>query len=755
MLTTANKNNTDSGQIVLNYETSSPGEFEQYLLNFIKSIASGDDLSQKEATDRFRQIRLLAYNKGYWPVFRKHFQPLQTVILKRHAKDQNPIYISKLITYPYLYLGKTFNYIQNKIEDILRLIDQSDNRSFIGNRIKQILPIVQACNKARILYEAMDNRYRNEEWIEAEIEDAGNLEKIIAKLRDVIVNDFVSYKSIDWIIYAIPFMYYHFNDCKGYYCSRRGYDYDSMEKFVDSMFSSVINEISVFSNQNRTLIGLHIENTLKVACHIITELLKDSLFYSEVITTAVESGCAKLLKTIHEDYLKTKKSDWLEVCARSRVASLAMHAQRYIEPDFKKIDDIYAKKMDAMLSLKRFQLHKSIFQSKPINCLFVPDDISGKILDCINQLAKEKAVIGDKIYHWTTQENLKNIIHSQFFYGNTALQRKMIFFTKNALHCSDVYNGDGNVICFAPYMVDPLALKEKEGVKLKKNLVRLTLDTRYFPTVAKYNQFFKLADFCSPVFSYSCVVSDFLKSTISKEDAFKLLGNPSSSYSIEWGVFLKISISGKEFPSDMKNRHKAVLAVEISLRNKTFKGILYKKDCIFYGNVSAINHFCLLKLFRLCRKDPEFYKELLEYLDSLPVDEIKKILTCFARSLVIYSEYNFNARLPLTHNLISEAYLVKENKLMNLNASNNEEYQGSIQKLLQQLELEDDKRGEQWKKLKNPVLKTENGCIYGSDSTFFGGNMFGNLDHHPGDFKEEIEDSSLASVAAVSSVTVA
>ena len=291
-------------------------------------------------------------------------------------------------------------------------------------------------------------------------------------------------------------------------------------------------------------------------------------------------------------------------------------------------------------SMKRYQLHQQIFQTNPdkynnlslIN--FVPDK---RLRNIIHELTAMPAIINNKVYHWTTISNLKNILHDGYLYGNQYLSHRGIKFDKNTLSPCDISNGDGNVICLSPCLVDP-TLFDKNG-QLKKELVRLTLDLNNLDQVNQfghYNQFAKIYDLRTKSYEYRVQLNDKLSITFFKSD---------------------------------------YLSVEILFNDVNYTAVIPPEDDMFYGNLYSINRFCLLKVFELINKaeyrnpcsifpDGDKLPDVFyPYLYSLNDDDIKKFVTTFAQGLTIFSEYNFNCALRLSDNLITEIYSVDDETL--------------------------------------------------------------------------------------------
>lgn len=282
-------------------------------------------------------------------------------------------------------------------------------------------------------------------------------------------------------------------------------------------------------------------------------------------------------------------------------------------------------------SKQRAKLHHSIFKQSPTTLANIPISSldNPRMRNIVIELTAQRAIINSKIYHWTSESNLANITKSGAFYGNQLLQKYRIGFEKNSLVEADITNGDGNVICLCPYLVDPYLFRNKSHFYIfprqnyRRNLVRLTLDLEKLPAGLKENnQFFKCYDLLAPPFTYEIKISDALTVTF------------------------------------IRHERDGDLDVQFSLNNAVSVTTLKKTDAMFYGNLSAINRFCLMTFFKLAQSiGSPFHKEdLTKYLASLNNDEMKKLLIAFCQGMTLYSEYNFNAILTLQDQLVTEVY---------------------------------------------------------------------------------------------------
>lgn len=283
----------------------------------------------------------------------------------------------------------------------------------------------------------------------------------------------------------------------------------------------------------------------------------------------------------------------------------------------------------------RAKLHFSIFRKQPLTDQVVNNLFREKhprLNNIMLRLAAKHAVVNHLVYHWTTLQNFESILRSKAIYGSRYLKSAQIPYQPNTLSQADITNGDGNVICLCPHFIDDYALV-RNG-KLREGLMRLTIDVNKIrrPLPGEdFNQFFKLFDFMSPKFDYLVIINDQLSVEFKKTSDENV------------GIEVIFTLNGKD--------------------SRTFVNY---QDAIFYGDLAAINHYCLWKMCEIAEKaftsSSPFNNRFFSYLVDLSDEEITKIFIIFAQGLTIFSEYNFNTVLPLTDGMITELYFAKGNK---------------------------------------------------------------------------------------------
>lgn len=300
---------------------------------------------------------------------------------------------------------------------------------------------------------------------------------------------------------------------------------------------------------------------------------------------------------------------------------------------------------------------RTVYNTPIPNILAQPSN--KRILKTILSICADKKgpyVIPTVIDHWTTSANFSTVIQSGAFLGNAFLKKKLIEFTPNALGGPDLENLDSNVICFCPGgFVDPLAVKNKDGIRLRINLKNVNLTGRY-------NAFFKITDLCFPKYSITVKLTDSLSVTLGCDRGH--FYGPST-------VGLTFNFNGKEICI-------------------AFGG----KELVYYGGLEGINRFCLLLPFMAlenllhgkgCRNPSEQDKELASlicrHLLSLGDDELRKVLICLAQNITMCSESNFYCKLPLSSKLIYDIHDITNGKTYSLDGCTSEQYDSILKEL--------------------------------------------------------------------------
>lgn len=245
----------------------------------------------------------------------------------------------------------------------------------------------------------------------------------------------------------------------------------------------------------------------------------------------------------------------------------------------------------------------------------------------ICELTSQHAVInGDKSNHVTTIHNLKSIIKSGYMMGHAILERSDIFFQPNVyMPVGD--RSDAEVICFSPAKVDPGAFFESNFIKPDRCNLILKIQDNYRKN---YNQFFKLTDLNTVRTNFKFKINDDLHFHYQK-----LSGNASFSVDIH-----------------LKNKSCEIRCMEPN-----------SNMVLFYGNVTAINKFCLTRLTNILfmeKENDQFGYDFLNYLDTLSDAEIKKIFIVFSQFITLYSEFNINGYLDLNECRIEEIRLYNQ-----------------------------------------------------------------------------------------------
>ncbi|MCW8449610.1 hypothetical protein [Legionella quinlivanii] len=356
----------------------------------------------------------------------------------------------------------------------------------------------------------------------------------------------------------------------------------------------------------------------------------------------------KLQLTVLDDFYLNKQTDWLTILQQYGYSPLTQQQiDHYLKPCkisfFSVVQDLIEGPFK--FSKLREKQHAEIFmkQAQRGEHIVFPQDMPSVVRRVLLRLTEQLAIINHKVYHWTTLSNLQSIIRNKQLLGNHIIQEKGISFEKNALNTGDVVNGDGSVICLCPALVDDVALIRNK--RIRRDLLRLTINLQKVLCPGKYNQFFKLFDFFAPPFSRRLKINSDL--TI---DARK------------------------------KERDNPKLEVTVSLSGNPFTITIDKSDAIIYGDLYSINRFCLSKVFELFNSR----NDLMAYLASLNENDIAKIFLLTGQAMTLFSEYNFNHSLNLSCFLIEEIYQAESNCLWRIHQECPEQYESQLHSILQE-----------------------------------------------------------------------
>lgn len=300
----------------------------------------------------------------------------------------------------------------------------------------------------------------------------------------------------------------------------------------------------------------------------------------------------------------------------------------------------------AAKSLRRKQLHEVSLRARTVTTAELPQatiDQIPQLPQIIDKLANNQTIVPSEAWHITTWENLASICKTGFFAGANTLKEENITYTPNALN-ENVENTDLDTLCMGSYLIDYIALTEKRQMgaldvgrtQLKPKIVQIKIDTLKAHGFGKYNTFFKIKDFYSPIFDFELKINDWL------------------------------SVIFKTQNSCETRRPEYYITVKVDNLSENIQ--LTRGESIIYGNLYETNKFCLTTLFHLIEKDSlsrvkaPFYQKLKQCSEA----EITKILKLFGQHLTIFSEINFHSRLYCSEGLIKEIYDLNTGKLYSL-----------------------------------------------------------------------------------------
>jgi hypothetical protein len=296
----------------------------------------------------------------------------------------------------------------------------------------------------------------------------------------------------------------------------------------------------------------------------------------------------------------------------------------------------------------------TIYNTPIPNVLAQPENI--KILRTILSICGDEKghyIIPTIIDHWTTFDNLKNIIKTGAFSGNAYLTKNQITFEANSYDRDiDLPNLDHNVICFSPGgFVDPLATKGEERIRIRINMNNIDLPGRY-------NQFFKITDLCFPDYQIIIKLTDLLSFSFTHR-----LGSNGTRVKF---IFNEKQTSTAKFESN---------------------------EVVYYGDLQSINRFCLLFPFIALEKikqrnDPSLVQLICNHLVNLDENELRKILICMSQNITMTSEYNFYCKLPLTSKLIYDIHNPSNDTTYLFNELSENEYAVTLEKIAHSISLD-------------------------------------------------------------------
>lgn len=320
-------------------------------------------------------------------------------------------------------------------------------------------------------------------------------------------------------------------------------------------------------------------------------------------------------------------------------------------------------------SLLREREHFRAFKSAPQTIHNIPPltqlhafPENARILSVLSELRKDPHSFFPRVIdHWTSFENLKSILSENALMGNYALKRARINFEGNVLCKDDEDNLDGNVICFSPgNFVDPFVFYDKNfalpSVRNDRVLIRLNIER--FEKKGRFNSFFKITDLYGPYFTKEIAVSPGFNITISRNM------NNTCGY----------NLFGEDYP----------ISVNFDFLGQKETISFTINESLFYGNISEINYFCLLLLFKAlekCKKQ-DLVKSIYGYINELDKVAIENLLIQFAKSITPISEYNIRGILEFVPKIIHEIHLASECKTYCFSEYNDQEYILALEKIV-------------------------------------------------------------------------
>lgn len=264
--------------------------------------------------------------------------------------------------------------------------------------------------------------------------------------------------------------------------------------------------------------------------------------------------------------------------------------------------------------------------------IYMPKCANERLAQRIIKVAKGISLFS-VMNHLTSVVNIQNIF-DDCLYGRRTLHNFYKMFSPSALFNSDIYEGDGNVICMGPRKIDPIAMKE--------NTLKLVFDLE------------KLSSSSNPTIFYK--QRDFGFSKESREN-----------------VFIPLNVNGK--PLTFYSSGKGSNGFSTIILNGDAFFTLPNYSLISY-NLRDIHQIFILNFFRfLDANNKENGKILADQiyaeLNNASDEELVQFLKSVGEQLSITSEFNFYGAHQIDFSTLTEITLYRdgENPHYTLNIS--------------------------------------------------------------------------------------
>lgn len=254
--------------------------------------------------------------------------------------------------------------------------------------------------------------------------------------------------------------------------------------------------------------------------------------------------------------------------------------------------------------------------------------------------AAERITLYSSVTHLLAAPNIVKIL-DDILYGRNNLLNLYISFRPAALHHEDVKNGDGNVICMGPDLIDIKCFKDRT-IGLELDLNKLKNDEGFNKNPA---MFFKQRDLGFSVKRNSFCLKE-------RNYLFNHTENESSKLN-------SIACNTNCSPFSLKDGHKDYYA-------------MVPKDLLISSNIKEMDKILILNFFRFidnlqtdnASKAEATIDEIYTLIDSLSDAELSNFLEEVGKKMSCSSEVNFFGAYKIDLNTILSIKIYKERTLV-------------------------------------------------------------------------------------------
>lgn len=421
---------------------------------------------------------------------------------------------------------------------------------------------------------------------------------------------------------------YSYNPTLQYWYMLHTESIENIERYILQMLEGKINPDYIFSRE--LIKNVYLSNNHKLI-DVLARLLpipSPSLFDSSPLPKLVENkkqAFTSTLKTYQEKHpLSTIQKATVTIQRKIR------GKQRYSK-ELVRISDMYTKYG------ANFSTEQAKMAIKDANTPYKPKckdiKLRGRILRAVYSDGFE---LFDSVKHITSGKALLSIFNDAL-YGNRNLVHHYLSFRPAALHVTDVLEGDGNVICFGPNEIDPIALQD--------NSVEIKFDLKKIISARNAANFYKQKDF------------GFETRTIHSIPTKKELANDAKT---EDSSLVNTHFTLTEYTDTGVTSFKFI--VSLNQKKEIIHRSVVKNSSLISYNHESIHQILTLNFFRFIDnlKDPEIINNFYAELNLLNDEELVAALKSIGQKASGTAEFNFSGAYQLDFSsIISFAYYSK------------------------------------------------------------------------------------------------